>query len=237
MYVGNQKGDFFPSDDVDGDPSPTDATSRTGDPRRRWVGFANLPNNPRVARDIEDNDCLNPVGFVCKNSGDTDFDGDLFRIATYVYAYSIRGIASTYCHFAEARGWVPGGTCPVDSGPYIEDSVFAQIDEDVDDEVTNWSEYQIKTDQTVTVDYLWSDNQSDSNLFVGILSSEAFAVRAGDVVKIGVWKDENPVSVDEFEYYVLINNEPRARHHVEKQHWGASLIKLNFREYVPAAKP
>jgi hypothetical protein len=94
FYTTNQIGDFFPSDDYDGD--TFDSPGRVDDPQLGgWMGQVytelGLDNvgSPKYARDLKDNDWH----WVDDDNND---DGDLGVIRHYSYAYSIRAIAALY---------------------------------------------------------------------------------------------------------------------------------------------
>ncbi|MFC2016517.1 PKD domain-containing protein [Chloroflexota bacterium] len=80
MYTTNQYGDYFASDDENGDSYD----------RHGWLDYTGWPLSPIFDDQFEDND-----------EDDSDFDGDLTRIASYSLLYSIRSTATLFTVFNE----------------------------------------------------------------------------------------------------------------------------------------
>jgi hypothetical protein len=94
MYTTNQYADYFASDDFDGN------TYQRLD-RQGWIDYTGWgwDNPPTRKAQLVDND-----------GGDNDNDGDLSKIASRVYVYSIRAVATLYKVFFETLDTTPPTT-------------------------------------------------------------------------------------------------------------------------------
>ena len=108
MYTANQYGDYFASDEDDGD-----MNDRLG-----WMDYTGWPDSPRTSDDIYDNSTIvvcSPVCFEVDN--DNDDDGDLSTIANYSFVYAIRATAAMFNSFRNEFDTVPPTTSLVLEGP------------------------------------------------------------------------------------------------------------------------
>ncbi|MBU1077569.1 MAG: hypothetical protein KKH98_09770, partial [Spirochaetes bacterium] len=87
MYTAAQTGDYFASDDVNGDSSD----------RRGWMNYLGFPSKPRDSSDLTGGF----PGFFDNDAGDNDDDGDLGRIGAKCFTYAIQVTASLYKVFCD----------------------------------------------------------------------------------------------------------------------------------------
>jgi len=114
MYTANQFGDYFASDEAEGDSYD----------RHGWMDYTGWPDRPRASTEIHDNSTAwscplfpcppNPAIAV---DDDNDKDGDLSTIATYSFAYSIQATAAMFKSFRDEFDDVPPTTTLVLEGP------------------------------------------------------------------------------------------------------------------------
>jgi hypothetical protein len=91
FYTTNQIGDFFASDNSNGDTIDNESPAVMNDLHAQ-LGMEDI-DSPRTAWDLLDNDL-----------GGDNFDGDLGRIREYSFKYAIRATAALYEHFSSAAG-------------------------------------------------------------------------------------------------------------------------------------
>ena len=110
MYTANQYGDYFASDEDDGDT----------DDRLGWMDYTGWPSSPTTTGDMHDNSsievCL-PMAPCYVADNDNDDDGDLSTIANYSFVYAIRATAAMFKSFRDEFDNVPPTTTLVLEGP------------------------------------------------------------------------------------------------------------------------